>query len=70
MKSTAYRTIYKVYDDKKMQQEYDDYDDKISDQEEKLTDLEDRYYKQFSAMESAMTKLNSQQSALTSMLGG
>lgn len=70
MKSTAYRTIYKVYDDKKMQQEYDDYDDKIEDQEEKLTDLEDRYYKQFSAMESAMTKLNSQQSALTSMLGG
>ena len=50
--------------------EYDDYDDKIADQEEKLGDLEDRYYKQFSAMESAMTKLNSQQSALTSMLGG
>lgn len=70
MKSTAYRTVYKVYDDKKIQKEYDDYDDKIAEQEEKLTALEDKYYKQFSVMESAMTKLNSQQSALTSMLGG
>ena len=70
MKSTAYRTVYKVYDDKKIQKEYDDYDDKIAEQEEKLTALEDRYYKQFSRMESAMTKMNSQQSALTSILGG
>ncbi len=69
MRSTQYRSIYKVYDDKKMQAEYDDYTDDIDEQEEKLADLEDRYYKQFSAMETAMTKLNSQQSALTSMLG-
>jgi len=68
MKSTEYRSIYKVYDDKKMQQEYDDYSDEISKQEEKLKAMEDRYYDQFSAMETAMTKLNSQQSALTSML--
>ena len=69
MRSTQYRSIYKVYDDKKMQEEYDNYTDDIDEQEEKLADLEDRYYKQFSAMETAMTKINSQQSALTSMLG-
>lgn len=34
-----------------------------------MSDAETRYYAKFSALESAMTTLNSQQSALTSMLG-
>ena len=68
MKSTEYRSVYKVYDDKKMQADYDDYSDKIGEAEEKLKALEDRYYDQFSAMEVALSKLNSSQSAISSLL--
>ncbi|MFB5674708.1 flagellar filament capping protein FliD [Paenibacillus terreus] len=35
----------------------------------KLQDIENRYYKQFAAMEQALQKLNSQSSAFSSMLG-
>ena len=34
-----------------------------------MSDAEDRYYKQFTALETAMNALNSQQSQLSSMLG-
>ena len=68
MKSTEYRSVYKVYDDKKMQADYDDYTDEIDEAEEKLKDLEDRYYDQFSAMEVALSKINSNQSAISSLL--
>ena len=37
--------------------------------EKKLADIEDKYYRQFAAMESAMAKINSQNSAMMSMLG-
>lgn len=71
MKSVkGYRSFGKVYDDKKMQSDYDAYKGKIKEQEKKLTKMEDKYYKQFSAMEVAMSKLNSQQSSLSSLLGG
>ncbi len=70
MQRTDYRSMYKVYDDKRMQSEYDDYKSKIKTQEKKLQSLEDRYYKQFTAMEKAMSKLNSQQSYLSSLFGG
>ena len=42
---------------------------KIKKQEKKLQDLEDRYYKQFSAMEKAMSELNSKQSSLSGLFG-
>lgn len=67
MKSNEYSSRNKVYDDKRMKSEYDDYKEKIKKQETKLKDMEDKYYKQFSAMETALAKLNSQQSALSSM---
>lgn len=69
MAKTDYRSRYKVYDDKRLQTEYDDYTDKIKKQEEKLQDLEDRYYDQFSQMETAMSKLNSQQNYISSLFG-
>jgi len=69
MASTDYRSRYKVYDDKRLKEEYDDYSDKISDQEDKLADLEDRYYDQFAAMEKAMSNLNSQQSYISNLFG-
>ena len=52
-----------------MKEEYNDYKDKISKQEKKLQAMEDKYYKQFAAMETAMAKLNSQQSSLSSLFG-
>lgn len=70
MQRTNYRSMYKVYDDKRMQTEYDDYKTKIKEQEKKLQALEDRYYNQFTQMEKALSKLNSQQSYLTSLFGG
>ena len=37
--------------------------------EEKLQNLEDKYYNQFSKMEAAMAKMQSQQSYLSSLFG-
>lgn len=69
MQRSDYRSIYHVYDDKKMQEEYDNYTSEIKAQEKKLKALEDRYYNQFTAMEVALSKLNSQQSSLAGLLG-
>lgn len=63
------RSAYTVYNDKEMQRQYDDYDDEIAKWEEKLKDLEDKYYKKFSAMETALAKINSQSSSLAGLLG-
>lgn len=69
MKSSANRSIYHAYDNKKLQEEYDDYTTKIAKQQAKVDAMEDRYYAQFTAMESAMAKMQSSSNALTSMLG-
>ncbi len=45
-------------------------DNQIDKWEQKLQDLEDKYYNQFAAMESAMAKLQSQQSYLSALMGG
>ena len=70
MKSTDYSSMYKVYDDKRLKEEYDDYTKKIAEAEEKLNDYEDKWYDKFSAMEVALSKLQSNTNAVTSMLGG
>lgn len=66
----GYRSFGSFYDDKKMKEDYDNYTTKIKEQEEKLADYEDKWYKKFSAMETAMAKMQSNVSAITSMLGG
>ena len=70
MKTTEYSSIYKVYDDKRLKEEYDDYTKKIKEAEDKLNDYEDKWYDKFSAMEVALSKLQSNTNAVTSMLGG
>lgn len=70
MKSTTLSSTYTVYNDKEMASEYSDYTDLIKKWEEKLADQEDYWYNKFSAMETALSKLNSQTSSLSSMLGG
>ncbi len=69
MKSTSLRTIYTVYNDKEMASEYSDYTDLIKKWEEKLEDKEDYYYEKFSAMETALAKLNSQSSSMSGLFG-
>lgn len=44
--------------------------DNVTKMQEKMQAEEDKYYKQFSAMESAMAKLQSQQSYLSGLFGG
>ncbi len=65
-----YRSYGNVYDDLKMKSDYEDYDTKISDLEKKLRDYEDKWYAKFAAMETAMAKMQSNSSAITSLLGG
>lgn len=57
------------YNDKEMASQLSDYKKEISDWESKLSDMEERYYSQFSAMETALAKIQSQQNTLSSYLG-
>lgn len=67
--STTSHSAFTIYNDKTMQNEYDDYTDTIKKWEEKLADMEEYYYNKFSAMETALSKLQSQTSSLSSLLG-
>ncbi len=69
MSSTKLSSFNVVYNDKEMAREYSDYTKTISKWEEKLTKMEDSYYKKFAAMESALATLQSQQSYLASLFG-
>lgn len=64
------RSFGKFYDDKRIEADYNSYKEKIKKQEDKLTALEDKWYNKFAAMETALAKLQSNQSAISSLLGG
>lgn len=57
------------YNDIEMKNQLTTYNKDIKKWETKLTQMENRYYKQFSAMEVALSKLNSQSSYLSGLLG-
>lgn len=57
------------YNDITLDDKIDDKDDEIDKWEEKLQALEDKYYDQFAAMETAMAKLQSQQSYISALMG-
>lgn len=65
MKSTTLSSAFTIYNDKQMTTQYTDYTKLIKEWETKISDKEDYYYKKFSSMESALTKLNSTQSSLS-----
>lgn len=69
MRSTTLSSAYTVYNDKKMQNDYKEYSKTISKWEEKIEAYEEKYRKQFTAMETALAKLNSNSSALAGLLG-
>ena len=70
MSATTMSSAFTVYNDKQMKTDYDNYTEKISKQEDKLNDFIDSWYKKFSAMETALSKLQSKNSAVSSMFGG
>ena len=69
MKKTQYSSSFTLYDDLAMKEDYKDYTNKISKQEQKITDFEDRYYRKFSAMETALAKLTAKESAIGGLFG-
>lgn len=70
MSATTMSSALTVYNDKQMKKEYEDYTDKIKKQEEKLNALMDKWYAKFSAMETALAKMESKNNAVSSMFGG
>lgn len=66
MKSTDLSSAFTIYNDKQMKTEYTNYTKTIKEWEKKISDREDYYYNKFTQMESAMTKLNSTQSSISS----
>lgn len=63
-----FKSMYKIYNDQQLDDEMDDYDDEIEEAEEALTEYEDKWYDKFSAMETALAKLSSKESAISSLL--
>ena len=68
-KSTSTSSAFKIYNDKTMQTQYDNYSKKLKTWEEKIEDYREKYVKKFSAMETAMAKLQSQTASLSSFFG-
>ena len=69
MASSSVSSIYTIYNDKQMSSEYSEYKDKVDKWQEKLDYYEEFYYKKFSSMESALSKLQSSTSSLSNLLG-
>lgn len=69
MKTSSTSSALTFYNDKQITKQLKQYKTDISDWDEKLQDMEDRYYKQFAAMEKALSNLNSQTASLSSLFG-
>ena len=69
MQSNSLRSRYSIYNDKEMTSQYTNYTKTISEWEKKVSEKEDYYYKKFTAMETALSKLNSQTNQLSGLFG-
>ena len=69
MKSTTLNSALTLYNDKDMKKTITNYETELDELNDRLDDMETRYYNQFTAMEKAMASLNSQSSSLNSLLG-
>jgi len=68
-KSSDYNSYGSFYEDKRMKTDITDWDSKIADAEEELNDYEDKWYDKFSAMEVALSKMESKNSYLSNLFG-
>ena len=69
MKSTDFSSAYTLYEDKQMKKQVSTYKTKLKEAQDKLGEVEDKYYDKFAQMEKAMSKLNEQTNSLAGMLG-
>ena len=69
-RSDSYTSYGNFFSDKKLQNEYVEQTKQVEKWEKYVADQEDKYYKQFTAMESAMSSLNSQQSYISQLFAG
>ena len=69
MSASSISSARKLYNDKQIQSQIDSYQTQIKNWEDKLAALEDRYYKQFSSMESSLADLQSKQNQMAGLLG-
>lgn len=69
MAASSISSAMTFYNDKELKSQISAYDDDLKELQKKLNEQEDRYYSQFTAMEKAMSQLQSQSSSLSSMLG-
>lgn len=69
MGSTKLSGAMTFYNDKEMSSQLSDYKKDIAAWQEKLNKIEDRYYKQFTAMEKALAGMQSQQNSLANLMG-
>lgn len=70
MQASTLRSAMSFYNDKEATKQVKQYEKDIEKWKEKLEDMEDRYYSQFTAMEKAMSSMKSQSSYLSGMMGG
>lgn len=69
MSRTSMSSALTFYNDKEMASQLSDYKENIAKWDKKLTQMEDRYYSQFTAMEKAMASLNSQSNSMANYFG-
>lgn len=69
MKSNSLSSRFYIYNDKEMASEYSSYNKLISKWQDKVADMEDKYFKQFSKMESSLAKLQASSSSITGLFG-
>lgn len=69
MGTSSLSSIYKVYNDKELKSEQEDWEKKVTDLESKLKDIEDKYYRKFTAMEKLMSSMNSTQNSMSAFFG-
>ena len=69
MKGTEYSSSFTIYEDKLMASQYSAYNTKISDAQTALEAAQDKLYKKFSAMETALAKINNSSGTLTNFFG-
>jgi flagellar hook-associated protein 2 len=70
MAGTQFSSAFTIYEDKLMASQYSSYTTKISDAQSALEAAQDKLYKKFSRMETALSKTNNASSSLSGFFGG
>lgn len=69
MSASSISSAMTFYNDKELKSQISTYEDDLKTLQKKLNEQEDRYYKQFTAMEKAMSQAQTQSSALGGLFG-